>query len=210
VTEFGHLLGTLEPYVHQYGAAAVFLILTFESFGAPLPGESLLIVASILAGRGDISYLALILSAWAGSVVGDSIGYLIGRRLGRALLQRHGGKVGLTAERLVKVEAVFARYGPAAVAFARFFDVLRQLNGVVAGSMDMPWRRFVLFNALGAALWVLTWTAVGYYVGLHGTGIAAFTHRFGYAGIALALIAAVVVLAYLYRRRADLAQRPER
>jgi membrane protein DedA with SNARE-associated domain len=210
VTEFGHLLGTLEPYVHQYGAAAVFLILTFESFGAPLPGESLLIVASILAGRGDISHPALILSAWAGSVVGDSIGYRIGRRLGRALLQRHGGKVGLTAERLVKVEAVFARYGPAAVAFARFFDVLRQLNGVVAGSMDMPWRRFVLFNALGAALWVLTWTAVGYYVGLHGTGIAAFMHRFGYAGIALALIAAVVVLAYLYRRRADLAQRPER
>lgn len=83
MTEFGHLLGMLEPYVHQYGVAAVFLILTFESFGAPLPGESLLIVASILASRGDISYVALVLSAWAGSVVGDSIGYLIGRKFGR-------------------------------------------------------------------------------------------------------------------------------
>jgi membrane protein DedA with SNARE-associated domain len=207
VTEFGHLLGALEPYVHQYGAGAVFLILTFESFGVPLPGESLLIVASILAGRGDISYTTLVLSAWAGAVVGDSIGYLIGRSFGRALLQRYGSKVGLTAERLVKVEGVFARYGPAAVAFARFFDVLRQLNGVVAGSMDMPWRRFVLFNALGAALWVMTWTVAGYYVGLHGAEMAALTHRFGYAGIALASIVAVVTLAYLYRRRGRLAQR---
>lgn len=162
--EFGHLLGTLEPYVHQYGVAAIFLILTFESLGAPLPGESLLIVASILAGRGDLSYVALVLSAWAGSVVGDSIGYLIGRKFGRTLLLRYGGKVGLNAERLAKAEAVFARYGPVAVAIARFFSLLRQLNGVVAGSMGMPWRRFLLFNALGAALWVLTWTMIGNYV----------------------------------------------
>ena len=201
MTEFGHLLGELEPYVHQYGAAAVFLILTFESFGLPLPGESLLIVASMLASRGDISYVALFLSAWAGAVLGDSIGYLIGRRFGRALLLRYGSKVGLTADRLVRVEAMFARYGPVAVAFARFFDVLRQLNGVVAGSMEMPWRRFVLFNMLGAAQWVLAWTVAGYYVGLHGTEIAALTHKIGYAGVAAALIAATAALAVVVLRR---------
>jgi len=182
--------------------AAVFLILMFESFGVPLPGESLLIVASILAGRGDLSYVALFLAAWAGAVIGDSIGYLIGRKLGGALLRYYGGRVGLTAERLAKVEAAFARWGPVAVAFARFFNVLRQLNGVVAGSLEMPWRRFLMFNALGGAAWVLAWTVAGYYVGIHGAGIAALLHKAGYAGTIVALVGALAVLAIMSWRRA--------
>jgi membrane protein DedA with SNARE-associated domain len=201
MTEFEHLLGVLEPWVRDYGVAAVFLILMFESFGMPLPGESLLIVASILAGRGDLSYLALFLSAWAGAVVGDSIGYLIGRKLGGTVLRRYGGKVGLTEERLTRVEVAFARYGPLAVGFARFFNVLRQLNGLVAGSLEMPWRRFLLFNALGGAAWVVTWTVVGYYVGLDGTGIATLAHKIGYAGMGVAVIAVIVTLALLSWKR---------
>lgn len=202
MTEFEHLLGLLEPWVREYGVAAVFLILMLESFGMPLPGESLLIVASILAGRGDLSFVALFFAAWAGAVVGDSIGYLIGCKLGGVLLLRFGSKVGLTAERLSKVEAAFTRWGPLAVAFARFFNVLRQLNGVVAGSLKMPWRKFLLFNALGGAAWVLTWTVVGYYVGLHGAGIAALMHQVGYAGVIVALVAVCAVLAFMYWRRA--------
>jgi membrane protein DedA with SNARE-associated domain len=203
MTEFTHLLGMLEPWVRDYGVAAVFLILMFESFGMPLPGESLLIVASILAGRGDISYLALFLSAWAGAVVGDSIGYLIGRKLGGELLRHYGGKVGLTTERLARVEVAFARYGPVAVGFARFFNVLRQLNGIVAGSLEMPWRRFLMFNALGGAAWVVTWTVVGYYVGLHGAGIAAVMHKAGYAGMGVAVIAVIVTLVLLSWKRSQ-------
>jgi len=182
-------------------APAVFVILTFESFGVPLPGESLLVVTSILSGRGEIGFIPLVLAAWAGAVTGDNIGYLIGRRLGRALLLRHGGRFGLTDERLVKVEMVFARWGPAAVGFARFFNVLRQLNGVVAGSLAMPWRRFLLFNALGAAGWVLVWTTIGYTAGTHGADVAAWLHRFGYAAIVLALAAAPVAWIYVRRVR---------
>ena len=110
MTEFSQVLGTLEPWVHEYGAVAIFLILTLELFGAPLPGESLLIVAAILAGRGELSFPALLFSAWAGAVTGDNIGYLIGRRLGHKLLSRYGGMVGLKSDRLRKVEAIFARY----------------------------------------------------------------------------------------------------
>jgi len=201
MTELTNFLGALEPWVHQYGVVAVFVILTFESFGAPLPGESLLIAASILAGRGDVSFMSLFFAAWAGAVMGDNIGYLIGRRLGHRLLQHLGGKFGLTAERLARVEAVFARYGPATVGFARFFNVLRQLNGVVAGSLEMPWRRFLLFNALGGALWVLAWTTIGYYLGLHGADIAALLHKLGYVGIVVALIAAIAVLSYVYGKQ---------
>jgi membrane protein DedA with SNARE-associated domain len=202
MTEFEHLLGLLEPWVREYGVAAVFLILMLESFGMPLPGESLLIVASILAGRADLSFVALFFAAWAGAVVGDSIGYLIGRKLGGVLLRHYGSKVGLTSERLSKVEAAFARWGPLAVAFARFFNVLRQLNGVVAGSLKMPWPKFLFFNALGGAAWALTWTIVGYYVGLHGAGIATLMHKVGYAGAIVALVAVLSILVFMHWRRA--------
>jgi membrane protein DedA with SNARE-associated domain len=201
MAEFGHVLGTLEPWIHQYGVAAVFLILTFESLGMPLPGESLMIVAAILAGRGDISFAGVFFSAWAGAVIGDNIGYLIGRKLGHNLLCRYGGKIGLNAERIRKVEAVFARYGPVTVGFARFFNVLRQLNGVVAGTLEMDWRWFLAFNALGGALWVLVWTMVGFYLGLHGADIAALVHKVGFLAAVLVLIVLIVILTYLYGHR---------
>ena len=162
MTEFGHELTELAPWIHHYGVAAVFVILTLESLGLPLPGESLLVIASVLAGRGEISLLGLILAAWAGAVLGDNIGYLGGRILGRGLSRRYGGRIGLTADRLSKIEAVFARYGPMTVIFARFFSVLRQLNGIIAGTMKMDWRQFLFLNALGGALWVSAWVAAGF------------------------------------------------
>ena len=172
MTEFWHELGTLEPWIYQYGVAAVFMILTLELLGIPLPGESLLIVAASLAGRGDISIVSLLLSAWAGAVLGDNIGYIVGRMLGRNLLLRYGEKIGLNTKRLRRMEAIFARYGSLTVGVARFFNVLRQLNGVVAGTLKMDWRKFLLFNALGGALWVSVWTMAGLYLSLHGVDIA--------------------------------------
>jgi membrane protein DedA with SNARE-associated domain len=161
----------------------------------------LLIVAAILAGRGDISFSSLFFAAWAGAVIGDNIGYLIGRMLGRNLLRRYGGKIGLTAERLHKVEAVFAHYGPLTVGFARFLNVLRQLNGVVAGTLEMDWRRFLVFNALGGALWVLVWTIIGFYLGVHGANIEAVVHRLRFLGTISVLIALIVILTYVYGHR---------
>ncbi len=201
MTEFHYILGNLDPWVHEYGAVAIFLILTLESFGAPLPGESLLIVAAILAGRGELSFPALLFSAWAGSVTGDNIGYLIGRRLGHRLLWRFGRKVGLKSDRLRNVEAIFAQYGPLSVAFARFFSVLRQLNGVVAGSLEMEWRRFLVFNALGGALWVIAWTMAGFYLGKHGSNIAAVIHKLGLFGTIFVLITltAFLICVIVYR-----------
>jgi membrane protein DedA with SNARE-associated domain len=201
VLGFEHELGTLEPWIHHYGAAAVFVTLIFESFGVPLPGESLLIVAAILAGRGEISFPSLLISAWAGSVIGDNIGYMIGRMLGRKLLWRCGEKIGLNAERLGKVEAIFSRYGAVTVGFARFINVLRQLNGVFAGTMEMDWRRFLAFNALGSALWVLVWTIAGFYFGSHGAAIAAILHKLGYLGAVALVIAVLMILTYAFGRR---------
>jgi membrane protein DedA with SNARE-associated domain len=201
MAEFGHLLETMQSWIHQYGVAAIFLILTLESLGFPLPGETLLIGAAILASRGDISLPGLFLSAWAGAVIGDNIGYLIGRMLGRNLIRRYGTKIGLNAERFRKVEAVFARYGPATVGFARFLNVLRQLNGVVAGTLEMDWRRFLVFNTLGGALWVLVWTMAGFYIGSHGSDIAALMHKLRFLGPLFAVITLITILTCVYGHR---------
>jgi len=200
MTEIEHLLGSLAPLVRDYGAVVVMIVLMFESLGMPLPGESLLIFASVLAGRGNISLLSLLLLAWAGAVLGDNIGYAIGRRLGRNLVLRYGGKIGLNADRLSKIEALFARYGPVTVGIARFFNVLRQLNGVVAGTLGMDWRRFLIFNALGGALWVLAWSVTGFYLGEHVSDITALAHNIARGGAALAALVLLVVIACMLRR----------
>jgi membrane protein DedA with SNARE-associated domain len=200
LVEIEHILGNLEPFVHAYGAAAVMVILTFESLGLPLPGESLLVFASVLAGRGELSLPPLMLLAWAGAVFGDNIGYLIGRRLGRAIVLRYGERIGINADRLNRVEAFFARYGPVTVAFARFVNILRQLNGVVAGLLKMEWKRFLFFNALGGALWVSAWTLTGFYLGEHVSDIKIIAHDLERGGAILGLGVLIAALVYGSRR----------
>jgi membrane protein DedA with SNARE-associated domain len=189
----------LGPWIHHYGVASVFVILMLES---------LLIVAAILAGRGEISLPCPIFSAWAGAVIGDNIGYLGGRMLGCGLLWRYGGKVGLTTDQLNRVETVFARYGSVTVVFARFFNMLRQLNGFIAGTMKMDWRRFLIFNALGGALWVSVWVAAGFCLNWYGARIAMLMHRTGLLGAFACLVALIAGLVYVYGRR--LFARPRR
>jgi membrane protein DedA with SNARE-associated domain len=200
MTEIEHLIGLIDPLVRQYGVVAVAIIITLESFGAPLPGESLLIFGSVMAERGNMSFPLLLLFAWIGGVVGDNIGYLIGKRLGRVVLLRYGQKIGFTPKRLSQVEAVFARYGTFTVAFARFFNVLRQLNGVVAGTLRMDWWRFLLFNALGCALWVLTWGLTGFYLGEHVSNITKVARNFGLLGGIIVGVLVTGAIIYALRR----------
>jgi membrane protein DedA with SNARE-associated domain len=190
-----HLFTAVEPFVRAHGSPVVGIVLFFESLGLPLPGESMLIVAGVLASRGEISPTLLILYAWVGSVLGDNAGYVIGRLLGRQVLLRYGGRVGLTAERFARIEEVFARYGPVAVAFARFVNVLRQLNGIVAGVAGMRWERFLLFNALGAALWVGFWGGGALLFGRHIGTLEGLLHHLGPWSIAALAAAAIVSIA---------------
>jgi membrane protein DedA with SNARE-associated domain len=198
-----HLVGDLEHFVRDYGVIAVTVILALEALGAPVPGETLLIFSALLAARGEMSLPALLASAWLGSVMGDNAGYLIGRKLGRAVVARFGAKVGLTEERFAKVEAIFTRFGSATVTFARFFSILRQLNGIVAGTLGMDWLRFLLFNSIGAALWVGVWVLGPYYLGEHTSAIAQIAHHVGQTGAlaVVAILAAAAVLFWLISKR---------
>src|SRR5262245_46155079 len=185
-------------------------IVALEALGAPLPGETLLIFAAVMAGRRDLSLPALLFFAWVGSVVGDNIGYWIGRKLGRAAISRYGARIGLTAARFEAVEGIFARYGAATVAFARFVNVLRQLNGVVAGTLGMPWQRFFMFNALGAALWVSLWVLGTYFFSEHIAVIAALARRFGILAAAMVAVVLLVALVVFVQRRRNASRAPPR
>jgi membrane protein DedA with SNARE-associated domain len=199
--EIGHLVAGLEQFVRAYGAAAVLVIIMLEAFGMPLPGESLLIFSAALAGRGEMSLPALLICAWAGAVIGDNVGYVIGRTLGRAAVARFGAKIGLTEARFGWIEGLFSRYGALTVMFARFFNVLRQLNGIVAGTLGMSWWRFLVCNAIGAALWVLIWMVGAFYISQHASMLAKAAQHIGVVGGLAAAAAIVASLFTLWHRR---------
>ncbi len=158
-------IAVAEPYVREYGLIAILAIIYLESLGAPLPGETALIGTAALAARGDFNIVHVFLGIWAAAVAGDTTGYAIGRYGGSALLRRYGGLVKLTPERLDRLEELFKRRGAWIVASARFVVLLRQLNGLVAGSVLMPWHSFLAANIVGAGAWTALWTFGPYYLG---------------------------------------------
>jgi membrane protein DedA with SNARE-associated domain len=200
MTGIEHYAALAEPYLREYGIAAVFVVVCLEAFGVPLPGETLVIASGLLASRGDMNIVLLVGAIWLAAVLGDNIGYAIGMFGGRRLVLQHGARVGITEPRLAKVEGFFRRYGGEIVLVARFFVGLRQLNGLIAGTVAMPWPRFLLYNAVGAALWTGVWGFGAYVLGHHMSAILPWFHRFGYAAIALAALAVVVLLAIRYAR----------
>jgi len=196
------ILASLAPVLDHYGYLAVGGFILLEDFGVPLPGETILIAASVYAGAGRLSIVAVGIIAFLAAIVGDNIGYAIGYFGGRALVLRYGKYVFLTSERLDKAERFFNRYGGVVVAGARFIEGLGQANGIVAGTSHMHWLKFLGFNALGAALWVGVWTSVGYLAGGHITAIYHTVTRYSlYFLIALAVVVAALIVRAVMRRR---------
>ena len=152
-----------EPYLKHYGAIAIFVMIYLESMGSPVPGETGVIAASLLAAKGELSIVSVYVAVLAGAVLGDSTGYVIGRLGGNALLRRFGPRIGLTAERLDAVEDRFARGGLWIVFIARFIPLMRQINGLLAGSLAMPWHRFLMAQSAGALVWTSLYTLGPYF-----------------------------------------------
>ena len=196
------LFTTVKPYLDHYGYWALFGAILLEDFGMPVPGETLLIASALLASQGQMHIVPLLLTACVAAVTGDNIGYAIGRFGGRKLVLRYGNYVLISEQRLQKAEGFYLRYGGAVVVVARFLAVLRQLNGIVAGTIKMDWRRFLAYNILGAALWVSFWGMLFYELGekafRFGAGFK--TVRFFLLG---GLVAAALALAIhlLHRRK---------
>jgi len=182
-------------YIEQYGYAAVAIGILLEDFGLPAPGETLLITAAIGASTGKLNIYVLLLLAWIGAVVGDNIGYAIGNYGGHHLMVRFGGRIGITQERLQHVEEFFDRYGGWVIVFARFVVILRQFNGIVAGTLGMHWLHFLALNALGAALWVGFWGMLAYWL---GKGVMYYVDELHQYMPELAAISAVLIAGGLF------------
>jgi membrane protein DedA with SNARE-associated domain len=161
------VLHSLEPTLNQFGYLAVVGLVLIEDFGVPVPGETVVILAAVYAGTGRLNIALVALLGFCGALLGDNIGFAIGHFGGRRLAQRYGRYIFLTPERLDKATAFFDRHGGKIIIVARFIEGLRQANGIIAGTTGMQWTRFLIFNAIGAALWVLVWTSVGYFSGSH-------------------------------------------
>ena len=160
VRDLERAVARVQPFLDRYGYPAVFLAVMVEGFGLVAPGQTLLIAAAMTAAKGHLNIVWVLIWAFTAAVLGNSLGYLLGRRGGRPLLL----KIKVNEQRLERMEGYFARYGKGLVLIARFFDGLRQLNGIVAGMLKMPWNVFTTFNILGAALWTGFWGLGAYWL----------------------------------------------
>jgi membrane protein DedA with SNARE-associated domain len=179
----------LNHVISTYGYWAVGLIVALESMGLPLPGETVLVLASLYAGRHhDLHIGGVIASAATGAIVGDNIGYLLGREFGYRLLLRYGRYVGLSDARIKLGQYLFLRHGGKVVFFGRFVAVLRVLAAFLAGANRMDWRHFLIANAAGGILW-----ASIFGLGAHMFG-RALLHVTGPLAVGLLIIGAVVIV----------------
>jgi membrane protein DedA with SNARE-associated domain len=153
--------------IRHYGYPAIFFFLFIENFGIPVPGQAFFIVAIWLTAKGELQLLPVALTAFVASVLGGTVGFAIGRRGGHKVLQEYGRYIWITPERLAKAEGFFAQYGGGVIVLARFLEGLRQIYGILAGSLNISWRRFLLCNIAGASLWVAVWIGLLLWFGRH-------------------------------------------
>ena len=186
----------VEHLIQVAGYPLLFLIVMSESSGVPVPGETALITAAVLASKGKLRIELVVPLAAAAAIVGDNIGYLIGREGGRWLLTRPGRFYRQRLRVLDTGEPFFERHGPKAVFFGRFLLGLRVWASWLAGATRMHWRSFVLWNALGGICWASAVGLLAYYLG-HSAGN--FVETFGLFGLAAALLAIASAL-FLHRR----------
>jgi membrane protein DedA with SNARE-associated domain len=187
------IITTLGPVIHHYGYAAIGLFVLLENFGIPVPGETILIASAIYAGAGELNIFLAALVAFAAAILGDNIGFAIGEFGGRRLLDKYGRYVWLTSKKLDKAEAFFNRNGAKVVVIARFVEGLRQFNGLIAGISEMKWSKFLTFNTIGAALWVGSWTTIGYFAGSHISNFRRYE-------LYITILAAVVLAALIFKK----------
>jgi membrane protein DedA with SNARE-associated domain len=186
--------------VHHYGLIALFLIVMLESGGVPLPGETALVAASIFASQGKLNIAEVIAVAAAAAIVGDNLGYWVGRTGGRRLLGRFGPLQRWSERVLPRSERFFERHGGKTIFLARFFSVLRVTAAWIAGISRMHWWMFFLWNAAGGICWAVLVGLVSYYVG-HAAADA--IGRYGlWAGAGLVIVLAIVGGAvHLWKKR---------
>jgi membrane protein DedA with SNARE-associated domain len=190
----------LDDLLSNFGYLAVFLIIATESLGIPAPGETMLVTAAIYsAATGNLLIEGVIAAAVAGAIIGDNIGYAVGRRGGYRLLLKYGHKLHIKESHLKVARYVFERYGGKVVFFGRFIAILRTYAAFLAGVGQMEWKRFIVANAAGGIVWATIFGLLGFY------GQKAFERLSTPINVSLGAVGliAIVVFTLALRRRTE-------
>jgi membrane protein DedA with SNARE-associated domain len=200
-----HLIAHL---IHEYGLIAVAAIVALECVGFPVPGETALLGAAIDAGtKRDLNIGAVIIVTACAAIAGRVIGYVMGRELGYRLVLRYGNYLGLTEGRIKLAQYLFLRHGGKIIFVSQFVPVLRSFAGLLAGANVMPWRNFLVANAISSSVWAVGYGYAAYWAGRE------FEHSHRHVAIFLVIIAVIVIIAigiFVHRREAQLIARAER
>jgi membrane protein DedA with SNARE-associated domain len=199
--------GHIVHLIATYGYLAIAVVIALESTGLPLPGETVLVLGALYAAHHGHSITAVVASAAAGAMLGDNVGYWIGREFGYRLLLRYGSRIGLSPSKIKLGQFLFLRHGSKVVFLGRFVAVLRVLAAVLAGVNRMDWRRFLLANAAGAVLWA---SAVGFGAYVFGRAVMHVTAPIGIALLLIGLAAIVGALLFVRAHEAKLEAEAER
>ena len=198
----------IDTLLGKFGYAAVFCFVGIESLGVPLPGETMLIAASLYAGvTHRLSIVAVVIVAAAAAIIGDNIGFLIGHWGGYRLLVRYGRYIRLDTARVKVARYLFRRHGGKVVFFGRFVSVLRTYAAFLAGSARMRWTHFLVFNAAGGIVWATLYGVGAYYA---GDRIKKLSGPVDIALGAVALLAIVAIVVVLRRQEGRLSAQAER
>ncbi|OLB24561.1 MAG: DedA family protein [Acidobacteriales bacterium 13_2_20CM_55_8] len=191
-----HVFDLLRDYLAHYGYWAIAAALLLENAGLPVPGETMLLLASFLAySEHHLRLPYIILVGVCAATIGDNLGFLLGHYGGEPLLERYR-KVPRVYRTLARAERLIQRYGSFAIFIARFIAGMRIIAGPLAGVLHMPWRKFVVFNFLGAAVWVTVISSVGYFFGRHWEELARTMRGIN----AAVLLAAVLLIVFFWWR----------
>jgi membrane-associated protein len=193
-------LAGVETWIGHWGYVAVFLVVVLGNIGLPVPEETIILLSGYLAWRGTFSLPAAIAVGILSAIAGDNLGYWVGRRAGRPLLESYGRYLWVSPQTIRKAEDFFARYGHWAVFLGRFIAGVRFLNGPLAGISRMPFREFFPYNAGGAVVYVTAVALVGYAAGENLHSVLRLLERAEHF-IALAVAILVIGLGYRFLRR---------
>lgn len=198
----------LQNALNILGYPAVALFVMIESSGIPFPGETILLLAAFYSAVDHHLQLPIVIACAAvGAIVGDNIGYTVGRTGGKALIERYGHYIFIKQRHLERAEQFFAKHGDKTVFFGRFIAVLRAWAAFLAGVNKMHWRTFFIYNAAGGIVWATIYGVLGYYAGIFfHNNFAAVEHlartlSWSLAGIILGIVAIIVLITYIRRRK---------
>ena len=195
LTELSETLGT---WTYALVGGLAFLE-TGAFVGLIAPGETAIVLGGVVAAQGEINLVAVLLIAWVAAAVGDIASFVLGARLGRRFIHRHGTRLGMTAPRVDRVEQFYARHGAKAILVGRFVGIIRAVSPFLAGSSGLRFRAFLPWSLLGTLVWASAFTLVGYaFSESFSQAAGALTH----GAFALAVLASVVLAVRVHRKAA--------